>query len=48
MLINGVLSLSIFQRGLQSLDEVYQQLLGIQRHREPFTSITGKRLHQYA
>lgn len=44
LLINGVLSLSIF-KGLQSLDEVYQQLLGIQRLREPFDLITGKRAY---
>ena len=44
LLVNGVLSGSIF-KGLQSLDDVYQSLLGIQRLREPFDLITGKRAY---
>ena len=45
LLVNGVLSGSIF-KGLQSLDDVYQSLLGIQRLREPFDLITGKRAYE--
>lgn len=46
VMLNGLMSGSIFQQGYHSLNDIYKDLLDLQRKREPCDVITGKRAYK--